>query len=166
MVSFLSTNEYQTHNFHTAILKPCHLRNVILNIPPWSGQNDGLEIIRFKTPYLYNQTGFNNEAYKGFLIFNQIERFDQDDIKNMWLKDANLENTHKLSVLWASLWVWQPPTPKDHFGILFLHRPWTLKLFPTLIFPLSPYCNKDLHHPMFHMKLISLWPSDLDIRPF
>ena len=95
MVSFLSTKEYQAHNFHAAILKPCHLRNVILDSPPLSGQNDGLEIIRFKTPYLYNQTGFNNEAYKGFLIYNQIERFDQDDIKNMWLKGANLEDMHK-----------------------------------------------------------------------
>ena len=33
MVSFLSTKEYQAHNFHAAILKPCHLRNVILNSP-------------------------------------------------------------------------------------------------------------------------------------
>ena len=45
-------------------------------------------------------------------------------------------------ILLASLWVWQPPTPKDHYGILFLHRPWTLKLFPTLIFPLSPFATK------------------------
>ena len=63
MVHFLSIKEYQAQNFHTAILKPCRLRNLILNSPQSLGQNDELDIIRFKTPYLYHQTGFSNEAY-------------------------------------------------------------------------------------------------------
>ena len=95
VMSFLSTKEYQKHNFHAAILNPGHLKNIILASPPLSGQYDGLEVLRFRTPYMYNQTGFNSESYKGFLIYNRVERFDQNDILNMTLQGAYLEDTHE-----------------------------------------------------------------------
>ena len=53
MSVYLSTNEYQFFNFFCAMLVNCHLKTSILKSSPLSGQTDGLEIIRFKTPYLY-----------------------------------------------------------------------------------------------------------------
>lgn len=95
VATFLGTREFQKHNFHAAILNPSHVKNIILNTPPLTGQTDGLEILRFRTPFLYNQQGFNSESYKGFLIYNRVERFDQENLLNMWLRGANLQDTHE-----------------------------------------------------------------------
>ena len=97
MCSFLSTNDYQNNNFHTQILESCSLKSSILSTEPLTGQYYGLEVIRFRTPYLYNQTGFNNEAYKGFLVYNQIEPFEQERISEMRLQDCDLTDTDKLN---------------------------------------------------------------------
>ena len=80
MSVYLSTKEYQSFNFFAATLENCHLQTSILKSSPLSGQTDGLEIIRYKTPYLYNQGGYNSDSYKGFLIYNRIDHFDQDHI--------------------------------------------------------------------------------------
>ena len=95
MASFLNTDDYQVKNFHVAILESCDLKSNILSSSPLSGQYYGLEILRFKTPYLHNQTGFNNEAFKGFLVYNKIEYFDQNNVNDMRLQDADLEDTDK-----------------------------------------------------------------------
>ena len=93
MSVYLSTKEYQSFNFFSAILENCHLKTSILKSSPLSGQTDGLEIIRFKTPYLYNQGGYNSDSYKGFLIYNRIDRFDQDHIDKTRLQGADLRDT-------------------------------------------------------------------------
>ena len=99
MCSFLSTIDCQENNFHAQILESCFLKQSILSTEPLDGQYDGLEILRFKTPYLHNQTGFNNEAYKGFLIYNRIERFDQERPHEMKLQCCDLKNTENLFFL-------------------------------------------------------------------
>ena len=93
MAVYLRTKEYQSFNFFAAILENCHLKKSILRSPPLSGQTDGLEVIRFKTPFLYNQAGYNSEAYKGFIIYNRIARFDQDHIDKTRLQGSDLRNT-------------------------------------------------------------------------
>ena len=65
MTVYLSTKEYQSFNFFSAILEN----------------------------YLYNQGGFNLESYKGFLIYNRIDRFDQDHIDKTRLQGADLRDT-------------------------------------------------------------------------
>ena len=72
MSVYLSTKEYQSFNFFAAILENCDLKTSILKSSPLSGQTDGLEIIRYKTPYLYNQGGYNSDSYKGFLILYKL----------------------------------------------------------------------------------------------
>ena len=95
MSSFLSSPEYQNSNFHASILDNCSLKKSILNFPPLTGQFHGLEIVRFKTPYLYNQTGFNNESYKGFLIYNRVKWFDQLRVNETRLFGCDLKDTDK-----------------------------------------------------------------------
>ena len=95
MCSFWSTNHYQNNNFLTQILESFSLKSSILSTKPLTGQYYGLEVIRFRTPYLYNQTGFNNEAYKGFLVYNRIEWFEQERISEMRLQDCDLTDTDK-----------------------------------------------------------------------
>ena len=84
-MSSLSLKEYQKHNFHAVILNPGYFRNIILASPPLYGQCDELEVLRLRnvtstnvtsTLHLYNQTCLNSECFKGFLIYNRVERFD------------------------------------------------------------------------------------------
>ena len=93
MAVYLSTKEYQSFNFHAAILENCHLKYSILKSAPLSGQTDGLEIVRFKTPYFYNQAGYNSDAYKGFIIYNRVARFDQEHIDKTRLQGSDLRDT-------------------------------------------------------------------------
>ena len=95
MTSYLNTEQYVIKNFDAAILESCSLKSDILYSPPLSGQYYGLEILRFKTPFLHNQSGFNNEAFKGFLIYNRVEFFDENNITEMRLQDADLRDMDK-----------------------------------------------------------------------
>ena len=93
MTVYLSTKEYQSFNFFSVILENCHLKTSILKTSPLSGQTNRLEIIRFKVPYLSDQGGFNSEIYKGLLIYNRKDRFDQDHIDKTRLQGAGLRDT-------------------------------------------------------------------------
>ena len=78
MARYLNTDEYQSMNFHAQLLEQSDLRNKILS-DSFIGGHQGLEVSRWKTPYLYNQTGFNSESYKRSLIYNRVEAFDPEN---------------------------------------------------------------------------------------
>ena len=102
MSVYLSTKEYQSFNFFAAILENCDLKTSILKSSPLSGQTEGLEIVRYKTPYLYNQGGYNSDSYKGFLIYNRIDHFDQDHIDETRLQGADLRDTDQLNYFFTN----------------------------------------------------------------
>ena len=45
------------------------------------------DIIRFKVPEYYVQTGFNKVHYRGFILYSRVAEWDESDPQHMVLQD-------------------------------------------------------------------------------
>ena len=85
-LTYLNSKDYVTDNFH------CHILD--RNSELWSDIMGSYliygykyDVIRFKCPEYYSQTGFNSEAYRGFIIFAKVAEWDEARPKDLRLEE-------------------------------------------------------------------------------
>ena len=100
-LTYLNSKDFVTHNFHAAILdRQSELWSSIMGSYLIYGYK--FDVIRFKVPELYTQTGFNADTYRGFIIYAKVEEWDEARPEDLLLEGNPVAEKDELNWFFRS----------------------------------------------------------------
>ena len=99
---YLNSKSFVEQNFNAQILdRDSELWSSIMGSYLIYGYK--FDVIRFKCPELYSQTGFNSETYRGFIIYAKVAEWDEARPKDLVLEENAVADQSELNWYFKSV---------------------------------------------------------------